>query len=81
MTYYPAARMGLKDRGVVAKGMAADIVVFDPDRIRDTATFEDSHRYPEGILHVFVNGQLTIEDGEHTKERAGQVLRHKPCIA
>lgn len=77
MTSSPAARIGLADRGVLAEGMAADIVVFDPQKIRDVATYEDSHRYAEGILHVLVNGLFTIQNGEHTKERAGQVLRHK----
>ena len=81
MTSRPAERIGLKDRGVLAKGMAADVVIFDPERIRDLATFEDSHRYADGIVHVLVNGQVTIEDGQHTKERAGQVLRHKVSVA
>ena len=81
MTSLPAARIGLEDRGVLAKGMAADIVVFDPTKIKDMATYDDSHRYPEGILHVLVNGAVTIENGEHTKERAGQVLMHKPSVA
>ncbi|MBU1157836.1 MAG: amidohydrolase family protein [Candidatus Thermoplasmatota archaeon] len=81
MTSWPAERIGLDDRGTIAKGMAADVVVFDPDKIRDMATFEDSHRYPEGIVHVLVNGQITIQDGEHTKERAGQVFRHKPRVS
>lgn len=81
MTSMPAARMGLADRGTLARGMAADVVVFDPERIRDTATYEDSHRYAEGIVHVLVNGLLTIEDGEHTKERAGQVLRHRVSVS
>jgi N-acyl-D-amino-acid deacylase len=78
MTSWPAQRMGLQDRGILASGMAADVVVFDPEKIRDLATYEDSHRYPEGIEFVIVNGAVTIEHGEHTKERAGQVLRHKP---
>lgn len=81
MTSWPSQRIGLHDRGVLASGMAADIVVFDPERIRDLATFENSHRYAEGIEYVIVNGAVTIEHGEHTKERAGQVLRHKPSIA
>ena len=81
MTLWPAQRIGLQDRGVLASGMAADIVAFDPEKIRDLATYEDSHRYPEGIECVIVNGAVTIDHGEHTKERAGQVLRHKPSIA
>ncbi len=81
MTSWPAQRMGLQDRGILAKGMAADLVLFDPLRIRDVATFEDPHRYPEGISCVIVNGAVTIENGDHTKERAGLVLRHKPSVA
>ena len=81
MTSIPAKRMGLQDRGLLAAGMAADVVIFDPENIRDMATYEDSHRYPEGISHVLVNGALTIEDGKHTKERAGLVLRHNPGVA
>lgn len=81
MTSWPAQRIGLEDRGVLAKGMAADVVVFDPKTVRDHATFEDSHRYPEGIVHVIVNGTMTIENGEHTRERAGLVLKHRPRIA
>ncbi len=81
MTSSPAARLGLTDRGVVRKGMMADIVVFDPATIKDQATFADSHRYPEGISAVFVNGTLTIEDGEHLKERAGMILRKTPLIS
>ena len=81
MTSWPAERMGLRDRGVLAKGMAADLVLFDPLKICDIATFEDPHRYPEGIGTVIVNGAVTIQDGKHTKERAGLVLRHKPSVA
>jgi N-acyl-D-amino-acid deacylase len=80
MTSMPAERIGLVDRGILAKGMAADIVVFDPQKVRDCATYENSHRYPEGIEHVIVNGGLTVENGEHTKERNGIVLRHRSSI-
>jgi N-acyl-D-amino-acid deacylase len=81
MTSSPAQRIGLPDRGVLAKGMKADVVIFDPARIRDMATYDDSHRYPEGVRYVIVNGAITVEDGEHTKERAGQVLRHAPRVS
>lgn len=81
MTSAPAGRIGLEDRGTLAKGMAADVVIFDPSKVRDKATFEDSHRYPEGIEYVIVNGVLTVELGKHTKERNGQVIRHKPAVA
>ncbi len=81
MTSWPAERIGLADRGVLAKGMAADIVVFDPAKITDMATFDNSHVYSVGVEHVLVNGAVTISDGEHTKERAGHVLRHAPSVA
>ncbi len=81
MTSWPAERIGLKDRGVIAKGMAADIVAFDPLRVRDIATFDDPHRYPEGIEYVLVNGSVTVERGEHTREKAGQIIRHKVSVA
>jgi len=80
MTSMPAERIGLEDRGVLAKGMAADVVVFDPTRVCDRATFQNSHMYPEGINHVIVNGDMTVENGVHTKERNGLVLRHRPTI-
>jgi len=81
MTSAPADRIGLKDRGILAKGYSADVVVFDPAKIRDRATFENSHVYPEGIENVIVNGVLTVEKGKHTMERNGLVLRHKPAVA
>ncbi len=80
MTSLPADRIGLQDRGRMGTGMAADVVVFDPQKISDTATFEDSHRFPDGIKCVIVNGLVTVIDGEHTKERAGRVLRHNPSV-
>ena len=75
MTSAPAERMGLADRGRVAVGMKADIVVFDPMEIKDLATFELVNQYPKGISHVIVNGVPTVQNGEHTGERAGEVLR------
>ena len=80
MTSWPAARIGLKDRGVIAKGMEADVVVFDPKKIIDLATYERSHAYPAGVELVLVNGAVTVSHGGHTKERAGQVLRHQPNV-
>lgn len=75
MTGLPAQKLGLVDRGTLAAGQAADLVLFDPGALRDRATFADPHRSPEGLLHVLVNGQFTVRDGEHTGARAGQVLR------
>ncbi|HIH01524.1 TPA: amidohydrolase family protein [Thermoplasmata archaeon] len=81
MTSSPAARLGIADRGVIRKGMMADVVVFDPAIITDRATFAKPHQYSEGITEVFVNGTLTIREGEHLKERAGMVLRKQPVIS
>jgi N-acyl-D-amino-acid deacylase len=76
MTSLPANRLGLFDRGRIAPGMAADLVVFDPDRIRDVADFVRPLAFPEGISHVLVNGAAAVSGGESTKAMAGQVLRH-----
>src|SRR5262249_28057408 len=76
MTGAPAARLRLADKGLVRWGMDADLVVFDPGTVRDAATFAQPHRYAEGIRHVVVNGTVTVEEGEHTGDRAGRVLRH-----
>lgn len=75
MTAMPAARLGLARRGVLREGYCADMVLFDPDRIRDCSTYMEPHRYPEGIPHVIVNGRAAVEDGEHTGVLAGRVLR------
>ncbi|MCS6776969.1 MAG: D-aminoacylase [Chloroherpetonaceae bacterium] len=75
MTGLPAARLGLTDRGRIAAGCFADITVYDPERVADRATFEDPHRYPEGIVWVIVNGQVALEGGEPLGVRAGRVLR------
>ncbi|HHY93847.1 MAG TPA: amidohydrolase family protein [Firmicutes bacterium] len=75
MTGMPAWRLRLWDRGLLRPGYRADLVVFDPDRIADRATFTDPHQYPQGIDLVVINGQVTVEAGEHTGARAGQVLR------
>ena len=72
MTSLPASQLGIADRGVVRDGMLADLVVFDPSTVRDTATFETPHAYPIGIEHVVVNGVVTIDSGEHTGARAGR---------
>jgi N-acyl-D-amino-acid deacylase len=76
MTSCPAATFRFKDRGLVREGAWADLVVFDPARVRDVATFEDPHRYPEGIPHVLVNGVPVLKDGVMTGARPGRVLRH-----
>ncbi len=74
MTSFPAWRMGLTDRGVLAVGNRADITVFDERTVADTATFFSPHRYAVGIDYVIVNGVVTAEKGKHTGAAAGQVL-------
>ncbi len=75
MTARPAQMLGLDRRGEIRAGYFADIVVFDPATIADTATFTEPHQFPVGIDYVIVNGTLTIENGKHTDARAGRVLR------
>ena len=75
MTGRPAARVGLRDRGVIRVGAFADITVFDPARVRDLATFEQPNQYPEGIHYVVVNGQLEVDEGRRTPVNAGRPLR------
>jgi len=74
MSSYPAQRIGLADRGVLREGMKADLVVFDPNTIRDRATFEQPHQYAEGVSLVVVNGQVAFENGKMTPARPGRVL-------
>lgn len=76
MTSAPARKLGVRDRGFLRKGMWADIVVFNPETIADTATYLDPYRYPTGIEHVLVNGVAVISDGEHTGKLPGKPLRH-----
>jgi N-acyl-D-amino-acid deacylase len=75
MTSTVAERLGIRDRGKVEEGMWADLAVFDPDHIRDTATYTDPHRLAEGVSDVWVNGVRTVRDGVHTGALAGRVLR------
>lgn len=73
-TSLPAQILGLRDRGQIREGFRADIVVFDLETIRDTATFFEPHQYAEGIDYVLVNGQFAVEAGEMTWNKAGRVL-------
>jgi N-acyl-D-amino-acid deacylase len=75
MTTLPASRLGLTRRGRLVPGYAADLVVFDPDTIADTATFEAPHSYPTGVAHVAVNGVLVVEHGAFTGRTPGKVIR------
>lgn len=75
MTSAPANRLGLADRGLIRPGMRADLVLFDPEGVRDQATFQEPERYPIGIDWVFVNGAAVIADGSPTDALPGRVLR------
>jgi N-acyl-D-amino-acid deacylase len=75
MTGLPARRFGLEGRGELKEGWCADIVVFDPQAVTDTATYEEPRQYPLGIEYVVVNGQVVAEKGKQTGARPGCVLR------
>jgi N-acyl-D-amino-acid deacylase len=77
MTSLPASTFQFKGRGLLLEGFWADITIFDPEKIQDRAEFNDPHHYPEGIPYVLVNGVPVIRNGEHTRAKAGQSLRHK----
>jgi dihydroorotase/N-acyl-D-amino-acid deacylase len=74
MTSFPASRLGLADRGLLRPGMKADLVLFDPARVKDMATFEQPHQYAAGIEAVLVNGEMAYEGGRMTAARPGRVL-------
>ena len=75
MTGFPASRLGLRDRGRLAKDLAADVVIFDPARIADRATYEDPFQYPVGVTAVLVNGAVALRDGARRADRSGRALR------
>ena len=71
----PAENLRLDRRGLLKEGYYTDVVVFDPDGIQDHATFVKPHQYATGVLHVFVNGEQVLKDGEHTGATPGRVIR------
>ena len=75
LTSLPTTNLSIADRGLLAEGYYADVVVFDPATIIDHATFEDPHQYSTGVVHVFVNGGQVLRDGEHTEAMPGRVVR------
>jgi N-acyl-D-aspartate/D-glutamate deacylase len=75
LTSFPAANLGLKDRGWLKPGYAADLVVFDPARIQDHATFAEPQRLATGVRDVFVNGVQVLNNGQHTGAKPGRVVR------
>lgn len=77
MTSLPATRLGIRDRGLIAEGMYADITIFNPDTIIDKGTYQDPRQFPDGIEYVLVNGQLAVEHDQRTETRSGKALRKK----
>jgi len=77
MTFLPARRLGLTDRGVLRRGVYADLVLFDPDTIADRATYDDPIQPPVGIKGVWVNGRIVARDGALTGALPGRILRGK----
>ena len=75
MTSLPAQKFQLHDRGLIKVGMAADILIFDENKVNDQATFDKPHAYSTGFHYVLVNGQITAENGKHTGVRNGTVLK------
>jgi N-acyl-D-amino-acid deacylase len=72
---HAARRFGLKDRGLLREGMAADVVVFDPATVADRSTYEEGRRPAEGVEHVIVNGELVLHGGRRTGALPGRALR------
>lgn len=75
LTSLPASNLKIQKRGTLTPGYYADVVAFDPEKIQDHATFEQPHQYSTGMVHVFVNGEQVLVDGEHTGARPGRVVR------
>jgi N-acyl-D-amino-acid deacylase len=76
MTSLAARTFGFRERGLVGEGMAADLVVFDPARVKDVSTFQQPHQFSAGFDWVIVNGVVAVEDGKLSEARGGRVLRH-----
>ena len=75
MTSQSLARFGIRDRGLIRAGAAADLVLFDPDTVADRATYQEPDQYPVGIEYVLINGVPVVERGEYSRQKCGQVLR------
>ncbi|MEO8173204.1 MAG: D-aminoacylase [Sediminibacterium sp.] len=77
MTSLPAQKFQLQNRGILREGFAADIVIFDEEKVQDLSTYDKPHQYTTGFKYVLVNGQLTVDEGKHIGTRAGNTLRLK----
>ena len=78
MTGLPAVRMGMKERGLVKEGLVADLVIFDPDRILDQATYDYPCQFPAGIPYVLVNGAIAVDQEQYTGPLAGTAVPYGP---
>lgn len=81
MTSLPAQRFKIEDRGLIRTGFAADIVIFDENKITDMATYEKPHAYSEGIDYVLVNGIVVLENGKHTGKKPGEIIHGKGKVS
>src|SRR5207249_1506592 len=81
MTGLTARQLHFRDRGLIKPGLAADLVIFDPATVADRATFTDPFQYPVGIDTVIVNGRVVLDNGRHTGERPGVVIRRRGAAA
>jgi len=75
LTRLPATNLKIKNRGSLIEGYFADLAIFDPEKVQDHATFAEPHQYSTGMVHVFVNGEQVLKDGDHTGATPGQVVR------
>jgi len=76
MTGFPAEKFGLKGRGKIKEGYLADLVLFDPDKIQDKATWSEPHQYPEGLPYVIVNGKIVVDNSELSGQLPGKILKN-----
>jgi N-acyl-D-aspartate/D-glutamate deacylase len=76
MTSLPARTFRFTDRGLLREGFAADVLVFDPAKVKDLSTYPDPHHYTEGFDHVLVNGVPVVSEGKLNEVRPGRILRH-----
>ncbi len=80
MTSLPATTFRIRDRGLLRPGYWADLVLFDPGKVQEHATFDEPHHYATGFAYVLVNGVTVVKDDVHTRERPGKALRHQPQL-
>jgi N-acyl-D-amino-acid deacylase len=81
MTSLPAQKFGLRERGLLKEGMAADIVLFDEKEVKDLSTFVQPHQYSKGFSWVIVNGQVVVENEKHLGTRSGKTLNGYGALA